>query len=322
MSRAKHWTFTLNNYNEASITKLLSLEDEGLVAYLCFGKEVGESGTPHLQGFVSFKEKQTLRACTTHLGQAHFEVARNVPKSIAYCKKDGDFTEYGQLPRGAGGARNDLAAFIEAVKGKQVTTMKEVREKHPEVAARYERYCRDFLEDNRVVEDVPYYPLRIWQAELYAELRLSPNARKIKFIVDPVGNTGKSWFAQYCEQVFPVGQVQVLAPTRKQDMAYALDVSIRIFFLDAPRCKNGEFIQYDFLEQLKDRRVFSSKYESRMKRLDAVHVIVLMNEHPNMQALSADRYDIVELTESVCACASVSNAPVPGLVPRIQDTIW
>jgi hypothetical protein len=317
MSRAKHWTFTLNNYAEEDVNRLSNLhDDEPTVQYIIFGKEVGETGTPHLQGFVSYTEKQRLQHCVRTVGQSHFEVARCIPKAIAYCKKDGDYVEFGIAPRGQGAsARNDLNAFIEAVKSRKVTTLKAAREKHPEVAARYANYVRDYISDNRYVSGVSFFPLRVWQAELYAELRLAPPDRTIRFIVDPVGNSGKSWFAQYCEQVFPSGHVQILAPTRKQDLAYALDTGIQVFFLDAPRCKNGEFIQYDFLEQLKDRRVFSSKYESCVKRLEPLHVVVLMNEDPNMEALSADRYSITRINAAMLACASVANVPVPGLHP-------
>lgn len=78
-------------------------------------------------------------------------------------------------------------------------------------------------------------------------------------------------------------------------MAYALDPTIRVLFMDAPRSKQGEFIMYDFLEDLKNGFVFSSKYESRVKRLARVHIVVNMNEHPDMTKLSADRYHVITI---------------------------
>lgn len=78
-------------------------------------------------------------------------------------------------------------------------------------------------------------------------------------------------------------------------MAYSLSEDIRVLFIDAPRSKQGEYIQYDFLEDVKNGRIFSGKYESRMKRLGPCHVVVMMNELPDMLKLSEDRYNIIEI---------------------------
>ena len=69
--------------------------------YLCFGKEVSLSGTPHLQGFIVFSSAKTLSAaikCFRPLG-AHVEIARgSVQQNISYCSKEGDFLELGDRP--------------------------------------------------------------------------------------------------------------------------------------------------------------------------------------------------------------------------------
>lgn len=321
MSRAKHWCFTLNNYTDEDEARLVGLEDSDIVAYLCIGKEVGEQGTPHFQGFISFKQKQAFRDVIGIIGQCHLTVARKIPQAIAYCKKDGDYVEFGIQPGGQGN-RTDLVAFRAAVESGAVKTMKDAREKHPEVAARYSRFCMDLIEDFRVVQDLEMHPLRVWQASLYARLKLDPDDRQVIFVVDPVGNSGKSWFSKYLETVMGEEKVQVMCPTRKQDMAYALNAGIRVFVLDAPRSKNGDFIQYDFLENIKDGRVFSSKYESRLKRLNKCHVVVFMNEHPNMEALSSDRYDIITLGEDDMRCAAIPNAPEIAPVDPDDPLIW
>jgi len=78
-------------------------------------------------------------------------------------------------------------------------------------------------------------------------------------------------------------------------MAYVLDPLSKIYFFDCPRSKQGEFIQYDFLEEVKNGYVFSSKYESRNKVFPSPHVVVFMNELPDMTKLSKDRYEIIRL---------------------------
>ena len=67
-------------------------------AYMVYGKEVGESGTKHLQGFVKFNGQKTMSAAIKTLVGSHVSVARDVDASIAYCKKDGAVVERGSAP--------------------------------------------------------------------------------------------------------------------------------------------------------------------------------------------------------------------------------
>jgi len=53
-------------------------------------------------------------------------------------------------------------------------------------------------------------------------------------------------------------------------------------------------LQYGVLEQLKNRMVFSPKYNSCHKIIRRIsHVIVFINEEPDMNALTGDRYKII-----------------------------
>lgn len=286
MSRSKHWCFTLNNWNTEDVERLAALE--GSVDYLVYGKEVGTSGTPHLQGFVSFPDRIRLTTVIQKIGQAHCTVARKIAEAIEYCKKDGVVTEFGTPPRGSG-RRNDLDDFKAAVLAGQYC-MRTLRRDFSDTVARYPRFCIDFVNDNVPRPAVPAHPLRPWQATLYQDLARSPGDREVIFIVDVTGNTGKSWFCHYYASNHD--NAQVLLPGRKQDMTYALETNIRVLFMDAPRSRQGDIIQYDFLEDVKNGYVFSSKYESRAKHLGKVHVVVMMNEGPDESKLSRDRYDI------------------------------
>jgi len=96
-SRVKMWCYTVNNYDEDT-----DMIDIDLVKYICVGKEVSASGTPHLQGFVIFKEAKTLAHCKEILPTAHWAVKyrnSNPPQAANYCKKDGDFFEWGECPQ-------------------------------------------------------------------------------------------------------------------------------------------------------------------------------------------------------------------------------
>lgn len=292
MSRAKHWCFTLNNYTQEHVDRII--DNASSFDYIIFGKEVGDSGTPHLQGFVSFPNRVRRAVCVEKLGQAHFTVARNIDNSIQYCKKDGDFVEIGVKPNGPG-SRSDLENFKLAVASGNLD-MKKLRNDFSEIVAKYPKFCHDFVQDHMPKKAVEFFPLRPWQQAMYDTLKRDPDPRVILFVVDPVGNAGKSWFAHY--YCYLHDNAQVLLPGKKADMSYALDPLIRVLFVDAPRSKQGDFIQYDFLEDVKNGYVFCSKYESRVKQMSPCHVVVLMNEDPDLNKLSRDRYVIRRVENS------------------------
>jgi len=95
MARSRNFCFTLNNYTPEEEEEVKNWECK----YLIFGKEQGESGTPHLQGYISFQLQKTLSALKKLQGRAHWEIARGSPKQASdYCAKDGDVFEKGTRP--------------------------------------------------------------------------------------------------------------------------------------------------------------------------------------------------------------------------------
>lgn len=288
--RAKHWCFTLNNYTEDDVERL-SNQLPG-VEYLIFGKEVGASGTRHLQGTVCFQSRKRLQQVITTIGQAHCSVTRFLSQSIEYCKKDADFTEIGHPPQAGKGERSDIEDFKASVK-EGVTSIKDLMELHSEVFARFPRFVKDYVDINKKKVTIEAHVMREWQQTLNHKLLLEPDKREIIFMVDKTGNQGKSWFARYYCDLHE--NAQIIVPGKKADMAYVVRDECRVFFLDCPRSKQGEFIQYDFLEELKNGYLFSPKYESRLKTFLTPHVVVLMNEQPDPHKLSADRYSITLL---------------------------
>lgn len=116
---AKRWTFTLNNYTEDEYTQIIS-SLEASSEYSIVGKEIGDSGTPHLQGFTILSRRCNLSHVRNLLGpRLHLEIARGTPRqNRLYCSKDGNFAESGTLPgRTAGKSRDELATeFRSAVR--------------------------------------------------------------------------------------------------------------------------------------------------------------------------------------------------------------
>lgn len=135
---AKNWCFTLNNFNddEQEILRALGSESPEGIKYLVFGREKGAEGTPHLQGYISFEARKTLRQVRGLVSErAHFEKARGSPgENRAYCTKDGDFEEFGTVPSGQG-SRSDLERVAKAIK--QGKTLRDLAEEFPAVVLRY-----------------------------------------------------------------------------------------------------------------------------------------------------------------------------------------
>lgn len=125
MSKSRGWVFTLNNYTQDECDALSRLEPE----YMVYGKEVGASGNPHLQGYIHFPTPRVMPKKL--LPRAHWEQLFGTPKQASdYCKKDGDIYEYGTLPRQ--GKRNDLEDVYDAVKT-GTKTVSDIIEEQPEV---------------------------------------------------------------------------------------------------------------------------------------------------------------------------------------------
>lgn len=94
LKRYRTWCGTGNNYTEESYQALLALDCKHLVV----GKEVGASGTPHLQFCITFTSAISFATCKDRIPGCHLSRALMVPQAIEYCKKEGNFFERGDPP--------------------------------------------------------------------------------------------------------------------------------------------------------------------------------------------------------------------------------
>lgn len=292
MSKVRSFAFTVNNYDSTIVESLrVSLSKEE-VRYAIFGYEEGESGTPHLQGYMSLKKTCRLQAAKRDylVPTAHIEVAKaSEHKNRSYCSKDGKTEEFGKI--GSPGQRSDLEQFKEAVKAGNLNP-KHLREEFSEVCAKYPRFVMEYIRDQIPDPEIPMHPLHDWQQKLNQYLIHEPDDRKVVFVVDPIGNKGKTWFAKYYCALHD--NAYLMRPGKHADMAYMLPPTLRVLFLDCTR-RQVEFMPYTFMEEIKDGYVANSKYESCVKKYPKLHLVVLMNQSPDMRALSRDRYHLIVL---------------------------
>lgn len=109
-TRTQYWCGTLNNYTDEEVDKC----KDGCALY-CFyaviGREVGENNTPHLQAYFEFKTSVRMTRVKSILGceRWHLEKRRGTAIQAAdYCKKDGAFSEMGEISKPEPGKRTDL----------------------------------------------------------------------------------------------------------------------------------------------------------------------------------------------------------------------
>jgi len=88
-NKSKYWCFTLNNFTVGHLGQLQEQFKAKNVGYL-FGEEVGEQGTPHLQGYI---EAETRIRPLEHFDlppEVHWERRRGTKvENQRYCSKDG-----------------------------------------------------------------------------------------------------------------------------------------------------------------------------------------------------------------------------------------
>lgn len=112
-AQTKYYCFTLNNYTSEEVAAF-DQWGQALCSYYTYGRETGESGTPHLQGYIELNGKRrfsSLKRSLTEVGleRIHLEPRRGTSDEAAdYCHKDGNYIEFGQRSKSRQGRRSDL----------------------------------------------------------------------------------------------------------------------------------------------------------------------------------------------------------------------
>lgn len=144
MSFLRNICFTLNNYTQDEYEFIVN---GTWFRYMIIGKEIGEGGTPHLQGYAVLVKQLRVNALKKAIGnRVHFEPRKGTHEQARdYCKKEKDYCEFGEEPKQ--GKRNDLKSACELVKKDGALAVAQLM---PEM---YVKYHRGFKELELAIQD-------------------------------------------------------------------------------------------------------------------------------------------------------------------------
>lgn len=141
-----------------------------------------------------------------------------------------------------------------------------------------------------------------WYQEAVINRLRTTNDREVMVWVDPKGNVGKSWLVGH---LFETGRAYYLPPTMTtvqsmlQTMASLAHQDREegrpprpYVIIDIPRTWKWSKELYCAIESIKDGLIMDPRYSARPINIRGVKVLVLTNEQPKLDSLSADRWVI------------------------------
>ena len=301
--QTRRWVATINNPIETDDPKTWD------VAFVTGQKEKGAQGTEHYQLYVELSKKQRLSYMKKINSKAHWEIAKGTQKQcIDYATKENTRIEEPfecgtKMRTNADGstkrARSDLD---EACAAAEEGSMDKIREEFPKASVMYASGMRDlclyYQHKKMAAISIDKYEgaeLRDWQRKLKNELLEEPHPRKVTWMYEAKGNTGKTFLGNYLKAIHGAC---LLDCGKKVENAYLLREhtgTITIFNITRTISENMMNHLYELAERVKDNTVVSTKYETQRVELSPQHVVVFANHEPDYSKWSEDRYDVREI---------------------------
>lgn len=129
-TRAKNWCFTTFDIENEP----LSAHKDKIQYIICGRERCPRTNRQHIQGFVVFKSRTRFSSIRNWLPGAHIEKCHgSVEDNIQYCKKDGEYTEYGIVPKISGSTNK----FKDAINLAERGAVSEIKSLYPGLYLRY-----------------------------------------------------------------------------------------------------------------------------------------------------------------------------------------
>lgn len=142
--KSKNYVFTINHPGQHHMEILSALEHREDTQYIVYQGEIGDSGTPHIQGFIQFTNRKYFKFLASRIPDAHIEIAKYPNKASVYPEKDKTYApqicercKAGTFLAAKGqGHRSDLSNMADDIASGQFQLI-EIQKKYPKQSIMY-----------------------------------------------------------------------------------------------------------------------------------------------------------------------------------------
>lgn len=269
-----------------------------------YAHEVGDTGYMHTHVMVEFiKKLSSTNSRVFDVDHVHPNIAtvRSWIASTRYIMKGGEYVSSFDTKNAIG-----MPALIDKITSQKnvIEAVKECATSLRDVIPIIQVYNnKTLLMDNRLcmfLESLSFLP---WQEDLYSYIDGCPDRRRIHWVYEEIGNTGKTTFCDIVEYKRK-GECLVLAGTGSmRDIGDVIRNWIetgndpKIILIDLPRTLEERDSIYTILESIKNGRLTCTKYKGATLRFYPPNVVVFSNWAPNLTKMSQDRWMIHTLKD-------------------------
>lgn len=264
--KGKSYKITINNYTTENLYEFSLMIKKLNPFKWVYSQEVGEQGTPHIQGYLRFL-KETRRSSITRLINKGF------------------FCELSKFHKDSSPEEMDAEQWLYCVglvEEKNMTYNKS--SKH-----NYECYPNEPIE---ILEDEQ---LRPFQKSLEDILLGDVNKNKIIWVYDEEGQIGKTemvrrWFVKYQVPFAYGGKTTDIVNLVFNNKKYFLSGKNRAMVYNFGRSTKNDKIAYNSMETISDGAISNTKFEAGCFVMNKPHVFVFANCLPKFSEMTSNRW--------------------------------
>lgn len=287
--RLRSIIFTWNNPPKDGLAQVAQWAEGRGGQYTC-QEESGSEGTPHIQGFIKFKNAVEFSVIKAKWPKWHVEKAKNEDRAEAYCRKK----------RTRSGERISNIYFTE---DEMIDPMRGKTYRPWQLELMRKLFDMEFGQGEssslRSSSPVATVPVATVDTTTVTGTIKEADERRVHWYWEGVGNSGKTSMAKH---IYALNEDLVMYVSGKAaDIKHGIATKLKegkrppkILILDLVRTSE-QYVSYEAIESLKNGFFYSTKFDSAMVAMKTPHVVIFANFLPQYEKLSADRWDIIEI---------------------------